>query len=42
MEHAIHCGLEAFWRNFLDDAFQRRLFCSELGFSELADFDLAG
>jgi hypothetical protein len=34
MEHAIHCGIEAFWRNFLDDAFQRSIFRSELGFSE--------
>lgn len=34
MEHAIHCGIEAFWRNFLDDAFQRGIFRSELGFSE--------
>jgi hypothetical protein len=34
MTHLIHCDLAAFWTNFLDGEFHRKIFMSELGYPE--------
>ena len=32
LTHQIECDVETFWRDFVDDAFNRELFLSELGY----------
>lgn len=32
LTHLIHCDVAAYWRDFADDAFNRQLFVSEMGY----------
>jgi hypothetical protein len=32
LTHLIHCDVEAYWRDFADDAFNQQLFVAEMGY----------